>query len=494
MPFDDCEEVLRERRLATPPGIVALSSAPPFEHAEPWLLRSAVSSTPEAFALLGQDAPENLLPFAVVDEASLACVVCAPTEMPDDAAAGLVVRWHLSDVAPSAQARLLDIGVVDYVSSLEEELAARELGLERMLDEIGPAYAQTYIAKDERPRDFVVRPVRIACQNVIVGLAAIAQESSFDGLSVVAWQTCEVPHVATHEANRAMAVLTLCDAFQNGGTMEIRFDKPAWLRVDGKQIKYDGHPEEVVPASLRRFGRTVGAPLGRDDPAAITPAEARALFEAITPMPRGLRNRFQLATKEWGISPERLCFTLLKPIWRDLELDFILATSARSASILQGGAPWWDRVARQAEAEVCRAAVIAGMLYRRLNATDAAGTDGQARVVEDRRRGVEWEIGEADGSVTFSGLDPSAPLPWLSGHAVASDGRLVVFPRTHLTPETIDRAAVAAERGVSAVALPTETELPSLPSSVLALRCPDRLPDVDRAIEEKLLAARISRE
>jgi hypothetical protein len=112
----------------------------------------------------------------------------------------------------------------------------------------------------------IVRPVRIACQNVIVGLAAIAQDSSFDGLLAVAWQTCEVAHVAANEANRALAALTLCDVFQKGGTMDIRFDRKAHVKLHGEDHFFDEHPENGVPTSLRRFGRVVGVELGVDDP------------------------------------------------------------------------------------------------------------------------------------------------------------------------------------------------------------------------------------
>ena len=178
----------------------------------------------DAYGLIGSrlDGPlaDALLPLCLVDEGSLACVVMSDALDGLDPAA--VVRLHLGDVSDDVQLRLLDIDPLLYVYSLQEELAARPVGLSRVLDEIGPAYEETYLSKEKRPRDFVVRPVRIACQNVIVALGAIAQDASFDGLSVTAWQTCEVPHVATHEANRALAALTLADAFQNGGTMEIR--------------------------------------------------------------------------------------------------------------------------------------------------------------------------------------------------------------------------------------------------------------------------------
>ena len=177
--------------------------------------------------------------------------------------------------------------------------------------------------------------------------------------------------------------------------MEIRFDRDARLTCKGRRIVYHGHPEKAVPASLRRYGRTVGVYLGAEDPAAITPAEARELFLAVTPMPPDCAHRVDDAVATRGISPERICFSLLSQIWREPELDFILATSGRAASILEGGAPWTDRASRQAESEVCRAAVMAGMLFRRLNSTDAAGDAGSAvRVVEDRSTGVTWHVDE----------------------------------------------------------------------------------------------------
>ena len=476
-----------------PPGLSALIEEPSFKFAEPWLVRSVASTVDEAFALLNPDAPENLLPIAAVDEDSYACVVCAPVQLPDDPGNGLMVRWHLRDIPAEFQTDIIDVGIVDYVSSLEEELAARNDGLRRMLDQIGPAYQEAYLSKEKRPRDFVVRPVRIACQNVIVGLAAFAQDSTFDGLSVVAWQTCEVPHVATHEANRALAALTLCDAFQNGGTMEIRFDRDARVSVKGRRVVYHGHPERAVPASLRRYGRTVGVYLGEEDPAAIAPAEARELFLAVTPMPPELRARVDDAVATKGISPERICFSLLSQVWHEPEMDFILATTDRAASILDGGASWTDRVSRQAESEVCRAAVMAGMLLRRLNSTDAAGdASSPVRVVEDRSKGVTWYADDLRGAMTFRGLNPSEPLPWTRGSLRQAD-EITVFPRTALTGELAMAMADGRDPGLKAVLLPADVPLPAPMPDVLVLRCPDRLADIDKDIERRLLTSRISR-
>jgi hypothetical protein len=438
------------------------------------------------------NAPVNLLPIATVDDASFACVVCLG-DGEEPANHDPVVRWFLSDVDHKHQAALLDIDAYDYLVSLDEELSSREEGLRRVLDQIGPAYEHSHLEKEKRPRDFVVRPLRIACQNVIVALGAIAQDSSFDGLSVPAWQTCEVPHVATHEANRALAALTLCDAFQNGGTMEIRFDRNARILHKGKPLDFNGHPEQQVPSSLRRFGRTVGVTLGADDPAAITPREARELFLAITPMPLDLRARVDDAVQHRGITPERICFLLLSQVWREIEMDYLLATSGRTASILSGGAEWADRLARQAESEICRGAITVGMLYRRLNSTDAAaaGTKSVVRVIEDCTKGVDWTVYSDEAAITFTGLHANDSIPWTFG--LSGVDTLTVFPRTSINPNVIDEIASAKVPGHKALLVPGDALPPTLRAPITVLRCPDRLADIDKTIEDRLLKSRISR-
>ena len=439
----------------------------------------------EAFELIG-GAGSGLVPLAAIDTASVAVVALAD-ELPT-LREGFVYRLFLSEVPPRSQLALLDTDPISYVTSLKDELASRASGLRRVLDEIGPAFKTSHLEKSKRPRDYIVRPIRIACQNVIVALGAMSQQSSFDGLSVVAWQTCEVPHVATHEGNRALAALTLCDAFQNGGTMEIRFDKGAVVRGKGDTYRYEGHPEGRVPSSLRRFGRTVGVPLGQEDQAAITPAEARELFLAITPMPGELRRRVDRATQSFGIAPERLCFTLLAQVWREIELDFILATSSRAGSILEGGADWRDRPSRKAESDVARAALMVGMFFRRANGQDNAAAGDEIRVIEDVGAGVAWSVDEDNGTVTLSNL--TRDIPWTSG--VGDRSIFTVAPRASLTGDELLKLASRIDKPFG-VLVPRDAHLPEMPDGVFVLRCPDRLADIDKAIEQKLSTLRMSR-
>ena len=433
----------------------------------------------------------NLVPIMPVDERSFACVVLSDLDGPDLPGDGAVVRWHLDVQQEKHQATLLDTDCKAYVWSVAEELRHREEGADRVFD-IGEAYQAAFLANDKRPRDFVVRPVRIACQNVIVALAAFSQDSAFDGLGVVAWQTCEVPHVATNEANRALTALMLCDAFKSGGTMEVRFDRPA--RVTGLGT-IPGHPEQRVPAALRRFARTVGVEGLDGDTCSISPAVARQLFRAVTPMPDELRTRVDFATTNEGIAPERIYFALMTGTWHPLELDFMLATSARTAAIISGGSEWRDRASRQAETELCRAGAMASMLLSRLDNRDSAGVASEARVLEDDRHGVTWHVDDDSASIEFRNVDPGSEIPWVfrsPDGAPRTTSSLRVFPRALVTPVALEQVRSASGGDPCALLVPKDVA-PSLPRDVLVLACPDRVAELDRSIEAKLLTSRITR-
>jgi hypothetical protein len=428
-----------------------------------------------------QAPPADLIPIAMVDDRSIACVVGGDAGEP---LYGHVVRWLLDDAPSRHQAALLDVDALLYLDSLSQELAARDAGFRLMVDRIFPDYERDYVAEGRSPRSHVTRPVRLACQNVVAGLGAFAHDSTFDGLSVPAWQTCELPHVATHDGNRAMTALLLCEAFQAGGTMEIRFDR---------NNAYGPHPEASVPASLRRYARTLGLWLGEteDDRARLTPQQSRELFLAVTPMHADLRRRVRLASQTGAVMPERLCFMLMAQVWSPVEMDFMLGVSPRAVSILHGGASLDDRGARQAETHVARAALMIGMLHGRLDSKDVAGNEG-VRVLEDNRQGIRWEIAVEAGGVWFGGLRERV-LPWSQGAAhLAADRRptLLAIPRSHASREVIEQAKAMSTECTAAVVLPADADpTPLAEEGVTVLRCPDRIGELDRAIETRLARA-----
>jgi hypothetical protein len=432
--------------------------------------------------------PPNLLPLLPIDDASIACALCMAIDEDDDDPDGVperaaVVRWHLGAIDEAFQGALVDTDAAAYLASVDEELAIRDKSL---ADVKGRAanYYRKYVATGKLPRDFVERPVQMACQNIVVGLATLRQDVTFDGLRVGYYLTCEAPHLATHEADRGLTALLLCDAFQGGGTMEVRFG--------------DKGCGQHVPAALSRFARSLGTPVGLEDPRAITPAEARQLFLAVTPMPDELRGRVTELLDGGSVRPERLCFVLMSAIWSAIELDYMLGTTGRATTILRGGADPEDRRARLPELEICRAALMAGTLFRRLSNTDAAAVSSTGiRVFEDAGARVEWSVRTEIGAVALAGY--AGDLPWApSGRpriALAPGALLLAVPRALPLPGDFRRVRdLMGEHPDWTVALLTPADMVEcVPDDIPLLAFPDRLAELDSQIERRLAKSRVGR-
>ena len=136
---------------------------------------------------------------------------------------------------------------------------------------------------------------------------------------------------------------------------------------------------------------------------------------------------------------------------------------------------------------------MAGMLYRRMNGRDSAGADGGTRVIEDLSVGVAWEIVDRLGAVALSRLDPANGIPWTSNDAPGA-ASLTVFPRTFITEDTIMHVNRMHEEGHPvAVAVPRDAPIDDQVIKAPVLRCPDRIADLDKQAEARLLTSRISR-
>lgn len=96
----------------------------------------------DLLASSAQPVPDDVVPIAIVDEGSVACVVDRE-DLP--LPAGSVVRWHLDEVPEQFQSRLLDTSVVDYLESLERELGARAAGKDLMTEKVMPEYERGHL-------------------------------------------------------------------------------------------------------------------------------------------------------------------------------------------------------------------------------------------------------------------------------------------------------------------------------------------------------------
>lgn len=431
--------------------------------------------------------PGNLLPLMPVCDGSFACIVC-DRDISDatlnQGEAFEIVRWHLGPVDPDMQGEILDLNPIDYLESFSRELGSREAA-RRAVNRVAHDYYNHYVVRKARPRPDALRPIQLACQNVIIGLAALRHDAVFDGLRVEAYATCEVTHLATGEADRAMAALLLCDAFQSGGTMEIRFGRP-------------GPGERPIPHALRRFARVRGLDLGTGDRFSISPKEARDLFLAVTPMSEALRYHAFEAFDAGRISPERLCYALMAGIWSDIELTFLLGTTLRATAILEGGSDPGDRFARSAEAESCRAAIMAGTLLNRLQNTAEAQESDAVEVDEDASLKTTWAIRPELAAVAF-GTHPGQSIPWIPSAApsgLADDRQaFVVLPRPMPNPadaDLLDQMQAEQPEATVYLLVPEGTDMSAF-HGIPFLRCPQTLDILDQVIRKRLDTMRISR-
>jgi hypothetical protein len=475
-------EVLAGRLgLRLPESLANFLDDPPTDPALSGLLYRVVApyteppSLPWAFALLQQAAqrpPLELVPVAPVDDLSLACVVCGRLGRPLPRDFGAVVRWHLEDTPSRAQRALLDIDLSSYLEAYAIEVTTREEGLRRF----GERVAEYEEARGQKtPRAHEARPIRKACQNVVIGQGNWHHDGAFNGLNVTDWQTCQVPHVAAHEGNRGLLASTLAEAFRAGGTMEVRFEE---------------HLEGRVPASLRQYGRVAGCEPGRRDAQAITPDEARELMFEVTPMNDGLREVLDGLIERGVLSPERACYLLLAGTWKPIEMEFLLRVSPRAISMLSGGADPLGRIVRQTELALGRAAVTLGMLHARLSLPLEAEDDanGHAIIVEDKRRDLVWTIDGATASVRFE----SAQLPPTPWGGPPSKSALVVAPRSHPGPADFELVQKLSGEIPAALVVPADAACSSEDEHAV-MRCPDRGAALDRVVETRLNAARVGR-
>lgn len=452
--------------------------------------------------------PFGLIPLLYVDEASYACLVAAPSNvLPAGVRPGHVVRCFLARVPPRFQAALLDTDAEEYVLSVDDELRTRAAGLSR-LDKISRRYHEDFVHRGEAPKAQDERPVRFACQNVVIGVAAFRHDRSTDSLAVPVWQTCEVPHVATHEGNRAMTALMLSDAFNCGSTMEIRFDK---------------HVERRVPAALSRFARSRNVTIDAHS-MRITPDEARELMLAVTPFPEysianrshprsavrrvadtadllsgtitsgapraavaaertltaaPMRDTVLRFCARHGVTPERVCYLILSGVWRTIEMDHLLrVTPGTAAAVVKGEHDPLDRPRSQEVLAACRAALLIGLVHTQMQASTVVGAE--LEVLEDARVPVSWDF---DGSVVVFRRDgASATDPW-SGRDVV---RVLAAPRGVVLDD-----ATALDDGETVLLVPEAANTTGWRGPVVSAALTPS--DLDASAVRNLMSARVGR-
>jgi hypothetical protein len=138
---------------------------------------------------------------------------------------------------------------------------------------------------------------------------------------------------------------------------------------------------------------------------------------------------------------------------------------------------------------------MAGMLHRRVIARDGAGAGSGVRVFEDARETAHWTMLEENAAVAIA-MEPGQ-LPWRAAGrapiAAQGGGYAILLPRALPTPMDLAQLqACAADHPDAEALLLVPADMAELvPSDIPLLVCPDRLGELDAAIERKLSASRI---
>ena len=226
-----------------------------------------------------------------------------------------------------------------------------------------------HVGGGKLPRANRWRPYRLTMRNALLAVVSICYSREDRCLDVDLCAAAEPEWLAPGEAWRAVALFILADAYKNGGTMAVRF-----RRRPSTTGKSHGESRGVsgagrCPEALVRLAEAHGVQLARartDD--YWNPAEAKALYLALSAISPELRDRLRELAAAGHLSAGRLCYLLSRGVWTAAELEVLIRFS-RQPEISAGPDLFPEQRHFYAQAlEDARSALLAQALVQRLTA------------------------------------------------------------------------------------------------------------------------------
>lgn len=262
------------------------------------------------------------------------------------------------------------------------------------------------------PRSKDWRPVRSCVHDLVVGLAAIRHDESFNGLDVDVFLCTDHPNYEPGHGVRALASLLLSDAYRNGATMAIRF-----TRYDGR--KRTRVPERI-PRDLVGLAEQLGVNLARSQDGIITHDESLELYSLLVGLSSAVKRGIEPHIARGAFSLAGLCFLISSKVWSLEEASWILLNAPRPEGVLFGIDKPEDRLNYLDSIYYGRAALLARHLHQRLISN--SGQAGEGCLVEIA--GLAW---------TYRPAHPVS-LDWNVRDSVlnlSANEAVVVFPNPH---------------------------------------------------------------
>jgi hypothetical protein len=238
-------------------------------------------------------------------------------------------------------------------------------------------FNRRYLSQGSLPKGHVWKPYRFAVQDVILGLTVV-KHSRFDNLlEVDVCLMADPPQFPEHSGARIMMTALLSEAFECGGSMEIRFRENV---LHGK-----------VPGEIVSFAKSLGIELKHAEKGHITPKESRELYIALTGFSAEARLKVMQLAVEGKLSSERACFMVQNKIWELSEMESILLGATLPHRVLLGITPPELGTLYQHDLMHARNAVLGGYLDRKMKQRERRIAEGV----------IELEADENDVHIAF---------------------------------------------------------------------------------------------
>lgn len=373
-----------------------------------WALKGLWKAFPEI--------PKNLIPIRDLSSSgAVACIQCPIPESNNTDAP--IVLWKFDYEPNEERIVFLSEGFATYLSQTLIEIKHRKAAFS-VLEKHVSQFEIDYLSVGKLPRNYVWRPYRFCSQDVVLGLTVVRHSVDNNCLEVDVCMTSDVLEFEEGIGVKITTSFLLSEAYKCGGSMEIRFSE----NVEGGR----------VPSAICDLAEKYGVPLSYITEGRITPSEARLLYLAISEFSMPLRDLIESMFQQGRLSIERPCYALYHGLWTRAQIENILLGSPRPESVL-GGDSWPEqRHLYLNDLKHASAAVMGGVLDRKLAKRDR-NNGSEALDLEDDVRPIDIHFNPDYYAKVYScnesffvpwGQDQTAPL-------VESGNEIIVLLRVY---------------------------------------------------------------
>lgn len=362
------------------------------------------------FRLSHIGAPKNLIPIEDIGEGCFACLVVSDEKYPFSP----VVGYDIENPTPLADLPKLSNCFSDYLftrlntlipednqSPEDDEITQAWSVFEKHILKYHKDHQYDHATGGKLPRNHEWRPYRYCIQDVLFGVVVVQHLREANCLNVDVFLTAEIPEYGPLAGAKALASFLLSEAYKCGGTMEIRFTNEV---ENGK-----------VPQELQLLAEQYDVVFEQDKLGRISPAEAKALYAAVTDFSPPLQEKINQLEKAGRVKMARACYVVNHGVWTKEQVEMIVLGSEFPDSVLGGMSQPDQWVRYQHDLLHARAALLTGM-FERLLEQRIQEQDGIDFDLEDDRRHLEVTFDGEQYTKRYLSQDPM-PLPsgWLHG-------------------------------------------------------------------------------